>query len=435
MSRLGQLDMPVHACCGDSPAEAHRRAARWAATLLVVASSAAAAAQPAASRPAGASAVTRLRVVDVALPSGHVLAALKDERSGALLAAQRVAPSSYACLQRARGDEPPAPLTPVFAAHESAADFAFLLPPESRGGVKIVEVDGGLRITVCGQPFTEYRHADVPKPFFYPLLARGGVHMTRHFPMRTDRNDEERDHPHQRSLWFAFGSVNGVDFWTEGDKAGRIVHGRISDVVSGPVFGSFTATNEWRDAGGRVLLRDERVFRVYATPDQRLIDYEVTLIASEGPVTLGDTKEGMMAIRVAPWLCLTGKKPTGHIVNSAGQRDAVAWGKRAAWVDYFGAFDDASPARTLGVAIFDHPSNLRHPTWWHARDYGLFAANPFGQHDFEGKPPGTGDYRMESGEALTFRYRIVIHEGDADTAAIGAIFDAWTREPALAAGR
>ncbi|MCG3126576.1 MAG: hypothetical protein CHACPFDD_01427 [Phycisphaerae bacterium] len=380
-------------------------------------------------------AITIVQLVEIAVPPGHVLAALKDEHTGALLAAQPIKPGSFACLRRTRPDESPAPLTPVFAADGPTTDFSFLLPPQARGGVKISEIDGGLRVSVCGQAFTEYRHVDVPKPFFYPLLAPGGVHMTRHFPMRADRPDEERDHPHQRSLWFAFGSVNGVDFWTESDKSGRICHTRLSDVVSGPVFGSFTAANEWRDAGGRPLLRDERVFHFYATPDQRLIDYEVTLIASEGPVTLGDTKEGMMAIRVAPWLCLTGKKPTGHIVNSAGQRDAVAWGKRAAWVDYFGAFDDASPARTLGVAIFDHPSNLRHPTWWHARDYGLFAANPFGQHDFEGKPPGTGDYRMESGETLTFRYRIVIHAADADTAAIGAMFDAWTREPALAAGR
>ena len=46
------------------------------------------------------------------------------------------------------------------------------------------------------------------------------------------------------------------------------------------------------------------------------------------------------------------------------------------------------------------------------RDYGLFAANPFGIHDFEKKPRGSGDLTVEPKGSVTFRYRFYIHDGD-----------------------
>jgi hypothetical protein len=243
--------------------------------------------------------------------------------------------------------------------------------------------------------------------------------------MLADSPGEERDHPHHRSLWFTFGAVNGHDFWTEHQRAGTIRHVRFGDIVSGPVFGSFTALNEWVAADGKVICTDERVFTVYALEGARLFDYTITIHASHGPLKFGDTKEGMMAMRVAPTLRLTGKRAQGHIVTSAGLRDAQAWGKRAAWVDYSGPIKD----RVVGAAIFDHPANLRHPTWWHARQYGLFAANPFGIHDFEGKPAGTGDHKLKAGERITFRYRIYLHAGDAEKARIADMYRMWLAEP------
>ena len=120
-----------------------------------------------------------------------------------------------------------------------------------------------------------------------------------------------------------------------------------------------------------------------------------------------------MAIRLAETMRLTPNKHNagkagGHIVQSTGVRDQATWGKKAVWCDYHGPVD----GKTLGVAIFDHPSNPRHPTWWHVRDYGLFAANPFGVHDFEKKPAGTGDLKVPAGQSVTFKYRFYIHEGD-----------------------
>lgn len=138
------------------------------------------------------------------------------------------------------------------------------------------------------------------------------------------------------------------------------------------------------------------------------MDFEVTVYASNGDVIFGDTKEGTMAMRLAPTMRLKGLVGNGHIVNSEYQRDDQTWGKRAAWCDYYGPVN----GETVGVAIFDHPDNPKHPTWWHVRDYGLFAANPFGVHNFEDKPEGTGDVKISNGESLTFRYRLFFHKGN-----------------------
>jgi hypothetical protein len=139
-----------------------------------------------------------------------------------------------------------------------------------------------------------------------------------------------------------------------------------------------------------------------------MIDFEIAIHASNGDVTLGDTKEGSMAIRLAPTMQMEGKVAQGHIVNSEGQRDKDVWGKRAVWCDCCGPVN----GQVVGVAIFDHPQNPKHPTWWHVRAYGLFAANPFGVHDFEGKPAGTGNIVVPAGQSLTFKYRFYFHKGD-----------------------
>jgi hypothetical protein len=151
------------------------------------------------------------------------------------------------------------------------------------------------------------------------------------------------------------------------------------------------------------------------------MDFEVTIHASHDDVTLGDTKEGSMAIRLAPTMRVEGSVARGHIVNGEGHRDGDAWGKRAAWCDYYGPIE----GRVVGVAIFDHPSNPKHPTWWHVRTYGLFAANPFGAHDFEGRPKGTGDMKIKAGQSLTFRYRLYFHIGDTKQAAVAEHYEQY----------
>ena len=156
--------------------------------------------------------------------------------------------------------------------------------------------------------------------------------------------------------------------------------------------------NDWLAPDGKRVCEDQRSFTFGTDGDARWIDFDITIRASDGPVRFGDTKEGSMAIRLAPTMRLAGKVGKGHIVNSAGDKDGSTWGKRAAWCDYYGPVDGG----VVGVAIFDHPENPRHPTWWHVRDYGLFAANPFGVSYFEKKDRGTGDLVVPAGESVTF---------------------------------
>jgi sugar phosphate isomerase/epimerase len=273
--------------------------------------------------------------------------------------------------------------------------------------VEIRDVDGKLRIEINGELFTEYNYRDVPRPFFYPVIGPTGVPVIRHWPMKEGK-DEEKDHKHHRSLWFTHGEVNGHDFWSEGGGSGKIVHEKFDKIVSGSEFGIIQSRNKWVARDGKVVCTDTRTHRFYNRPDGQIMDFDITIHASEGKVVMGDTKEGSMAIRLAPTMRVDGKVGKGHIINSEGHRDGAAWGKRAAWCDYYGPVD----GYVVGVAIFDHPSNPKHPTWWHVRTYGLFAANPFGVHNFENKPEGIGDITIPAGESLTFKYRLYFHQGD-----------------------
>ncbi|MHC4085190.1 MAG: DUF6807 family protein [Planctomycetota bacterium] len=280
-------------------------------------------------------------------------------------------------------------------------------------GVKIVKADKKLKVEINGKLFTEYNYQDVPRPFFYPVIGSTGVPIIRHWPMKEGK-DEKQDHVHHRSLWFTHGEVNGQDFWGEGRGSGKIVHEKFDNITSGRDVGIIQSRNKWVARDGKVICTDTRTQRFYNRPNGQMMDFEITFHASEGKVVLGDTKEGSMAIRLAPTMRVEGKVAKGHIINSEGNRDGAAWGKRAAWCDYYGPVN----GDIVGVAIFDHPKNPKHPTWWHVRTYGLFAANPFGVHNFESKPKGVGDITIPAGESMTFRYRFYFHKGDAKQAQV-----------------
>ena len=290
-------------------------------------------------------------------------------------------------------------------------------------GVRIDRAGETLKVAIDGEPFTEYHFTNAPRPYFYPVIGPTGEPVIRHWPMKEAEN-ETRDHPHHRSLWFAHGDVNGHDFWGESEGHGAIVHDEFLEIASGPNIGVIRSRNRWVADNGDVVCTDTRVHRFYRRPEGRMMDFEVTIHASHGDVVLGDTKEGSMAIRLAPTMRLKGEVGAGHIVNSEGVRDGETWGKRAAWCDYYGPVK----GETVGVAIFDHPKNPRHPTRWHVRDYGLFAANPFGVHYFENKPKGAGDLTIPAGESLTFRYRLFFHRGDEREARVAERYAEYARE-------
>jgi hypothetical protein len=289
--------------------------------------------------------------------------------------------------------------------------------PENQ--VVIEDLGSKLKIQIGGELFTEYYYKDVPRPYLYPIIGPKGLPMTRNWPMK-EVEGEERDHPHHKSLWFTHGAVNGVDFWSDGAAKGKIVHEKFTQISSGNQ-GTIKAFHKWTTAEGKLVLTEDRTVQIAAEGPNRIIDFEIALHASEGAVTLGDTKEGSMAIRLAETMRLKAPKNKpgkGHIVNSEGLTDDATWGKRAKWCDYYGPVEGQS----LGVAMFDHPANPRYPTWWHVRDYGLFAANPFGIHDFEKAPANQGDLKIEAGQSLTFRYRFVFHAGSEKEAGIAGLY-------------
>lgn len=260
-------------------------------------------------------------------------------------------------------------------------------------------------VTVDGDPFTTYRFDGDTKPYLYPIHAASGAHVTRRWPAE-DVEGEERDHPHHRGLWFAHGAVNGHDFWTGESGRSRIVVAEVAD----PEGSSIRLKQTWKH-GDAPIIDESRMMTFSATKSSRTIDFEITLTPSDGDVVFGDTKEGTFALRLAETLRLTGPVAKGRARNSEGLEGAGIWGKRARFVEYSGPIDSAGEMTQHSIVIFDHPSNPRHPTWWHARDYGLFAANPFGVHDFEKKPEGSGDLTLKRGESITFRYRLWIAVG------------------------
>ncbi|MCL6533110.1 MAG: PmoA family protein [Armatimonadetes bacterium] len=296
--------------------------------------------------------------------------------------------------------------------------------PQRPRGFEHTRTEQSVQITYQGKPFTAYVLQGAPKPYLYPLYGANGKPITRHFPMRVVQG-ESMDHPHHRSVWFTHGAVNGVDFWGEGAGKGKIVPRELVRVESGLVLSRIVARNDWVAPDGKTLLEETTEIIAYAAPEARWLDYTVSLKAKEEPVRFGDTKEGTFGVRVASSMEVT-RGEGGQIVNARGQRNKDAWGKRAEWCDYTGPVE----GEIVGIAIFDHPANFRHPTYWHVRDYGLFAVNPFGIHDFEpDKPAGTGDYLLASGQTLTLRYRLYLHKGRTDEARVAEQFEAYRHAP------
>jgi hypothetical protein len=280
-----------------------------------------------------------------------------------------------------------------------------------------------VEVRLDGAPFTTYRARVGPKPFYFPLIGPTGGRFTRAFPME-DVPGEKRDHPHQRSMWFTHGKVNGVDFWTEARGHGSIVETSRRVVAGAPAIGTIRTTDDWRGPDGQVVCTDERTVRFYDARKARILDFEIAIKASNGPVTFGDTKEGMFGVRVASSMDVDARKG-GKITNAEGLTDADAWGKPSPWVDYTGPVG----GETVGVAILNHPGSFRHPTTWHVRTYGLFAANPFGWHDFGMKK--SGDHTIPAGGSIRFGYRVILHKGDTASADIAAASAGYAKPPTV----
>lgn len=298
--------------------------------------------------------------------------------------------------------------------------------PKKPQGFQHTRTEQGITIEYQQKPFTTYVTQGAPKPYLYPLYGPTGKPITRHFPMKIVQG-ESVDHPHHRSVWFAHGEVNGIDFWAEGLGKGKIVPREIVRAESGLVLSRIVARNDWVAPDGKALIEETTELIFYATPESRWIDFSIALKAMADSVRFGDTKEGTFGVRVASSMEVK-RGEGGQIVNARGQRDKDAWGKRAEWCDYTGPVE----GDIVGIAIFDHPTNFRHPTYWHVRDYGLFAGNPFGVHDFEpDQPKGVGDYTLRRDQTLVLRYRLFLHKGRTDEARVSEQYEAHRHTPEI----
>ncbi|NQT54278.1 PmoA family protein, partial [bacterium] len=359
--------------------------------------------------------------MSVDVPAGTTQAKMTDEATGKEVACQVADGKLHWVL-----DALDAGASKTYAVELGAA-------PGVGAGVSFAVGAGKVDIAIEGKPFTTYVHKlekignnQLRRPYFYPVYGPGQLPMTRAYPMAPEKMPKgvRLDHPHHTSIWVAHGSVNGVDNWSISPKAGWQLHTGWKGMTSGPAFGQFVETLDWVTADKKPVMAETRTVRVWRQPDAaRMLDLTVALEAKYGDVKLGDTKEG--------GLCATRMRPEfrhdrkGLLVNDSGQKGGAAWGKKSAWTSASGTVD----GKQYGYAIFDHPTNLRHPTTWHARTYGLLTANAFGLAHFTRKKE-QGDCTIKKGETLTFRYRIYFHRGGPEEAKVAARHADFATPPA-----
>lgn len=301
----------------------------------------------------------------------------------------------------------------------------------------IVENKAAQRIDVLvdGKPFTSYIYPDeIMKPSLYPIRTADGGFITRGWPI-DPRPGERVDHPHHVGLWLNYGDVNGLDFWNNSTDIpqekkshyGTVKHRSVNKMQADDNKAVLEVTADWQTPDGSNLLREDTRFIFNGTGKMRTIERITTLTALDEDVSFKDNKEGVLGIRLARELEHPSNKPevftdatgkgtavpqlnnegvTGKYRSSEGIEGDDVWGTRGRWVNLNGIID----SKPVSLVILDHPSNVGYPTYWHARGYGLFAANPLGQKEFS-KGKEVLDFKLPAGKSVTFRYKVLVNSG------------------------
>jgi hypothetical protein len=288
--------------------------------------------------------------------------------------------------------------------------------------IKFVQDTNKIDILIGGNLFTTYRYGlEQTKPILYPVKSPSGIVLTRGFPFEKIPG-ESNDHPHHSGIFFTYDKVNNDGFWNNATSPPQIKHIKTTKMENGQL----STISHWVGKSGKTLLEEKRDMVFSAEANQYAIDFNITLTAQDEKIVFGDTKEGMFAIRVADWL--SEEKGTGKYLNSDGNiGEPNIWGKKAAWVRLEGTKD----GKTIGIAIFYHPASVCYPTYWHARGYGLFSANPLGQLDYlKGRNvenPQPLNFTLNPGQSALFRFRMIIYEGKKSAEQIEREFQSFTR--------
>jgi hypothetical protein len=324
-------------------------------------------------------------------------------------------------------------------------------PDKARVQVTPNEAQRRVDITVDGKPFTSYIWPTaLKKPVLYPLRTAKGTIVTRGFPLEP-RKGERVDHPHHVGLWLNHGDVNGLDFWNNSDaipvkqvpKMGTIVHRKIVEAKSGD-SGQLAVEADWLRYDNKPILHERTQFVFSGTADSRVIDRITTLTAGDEKVVFKDNKEAFIGMRVARGLEQPSDQPeifidgsgnpantpvvdntgvTGEYVSSEGLKGDAVWGTRGRWTLLSGTVGN----EPVTLAILDNPSNPGFPTYWHARGYGLFAANPLGESVFTNGKKSL-DLTLEPGKSATFRYRVLILSGKATPQEVEKRYKAFAQQ-------
>ena len=267
---------------------------------------------------------------------------------------------------------------------------ALWLGASNCGGVEplprlsFTEEDDGVTILIDDQVFTRYLLQSGGRPVLWPIVGPTDKQMTRAYPVSDARKGEEKDHIHHRSMWIGYEGFGGHDYWHESEKGvshpfpiGEVKHRKFTKLEAARNTILLRTENDWLGEDGRLICADTRTFQFGCEGENRWIDCLLDLKATSGQLTIGDSKEGFFALRVASTM-RADRKRGGHIVTSTGKTNADAWGLPAEWVDYHGPVE----GETVGIAMLCHPKSDRPQPRWHVRPYGLFAANPFGELAF-----------------------------------------------------
>src|SRR5690242_2881945 len=304
--------------------------------------------------------------------------------------------------------------------------------PGERVSVTVDEQGRHVDISIDGQPFTSYIWpAKLAKPVLYPLRTAKGTTVTRGYPLEP-RTGERVDHPHHAGMWLNYESVNGIDFWNNSEaikpkdapKMGTIQQRAIFSAKGGTDQGELEVEADWLTYDKRVLLKEHTLYVFRGGPNFRSVDRITTLQAQDEKVVFADAKDGMLGLRIVRALEAPSDKPevftdasgrattvakldntgvNGSYLTSEGKKGEAAWGTRGRWCNLSGKVGEEA----VTISIFDHPSNPGFPTYWHARSYGLFAANPLGEKIFSNDKEEL-NLTLTPRQSVRFRYRVLI---------------------------
>jgi hypothetical protein len=304
-------------------------------------------------------------------------------------------------------------------------------------GFQIIEQKENKQVDILwnGKLMTAYCYYDsIRKPFLFPLNTVDGITVTRGYPINP-RSGERTDHPHHTGMWMNYESVNGLDFWNNSTAIavekrnlyGTIRHDQILDKKAEKNNGSLTVTADWLHPDGHVLLKEKTIYVFTVKGNEFFIERSSTLTATNEKVVFKDIKDGFFAIRVARELempsqqkdifldaqgnqttvaSLNNEGVTGMYYNSEGIKGDSVWSSKGRWAMLSGQKE----GKEITIGIFDHPSNIGYPAYWHARGYGLFAINPLGRKIFSNGKEEL-NFSLKPGAAVTFRYKVLIASG------------------------